>query len=113
MEIPQPKCSPQTSLTVLILVGFYAVFGWILTHPIPAENHDAVVFVLGLLGTVVGGATGYFFGSSAERKNSLQLPTASSDAGGFSATITATTQNKPATAEAPPAPVPPTPASGA
>ena len=69
-----PKCSGQMFLAVMIIVGFFLTMAWVLTHPIPQENHDAVVYMLGLVSLAIGSPIGYYFGSSVDRKVTTEEP---------------------------------------
>jgi len=64
MDLPKPKCSSQIFLAVLIIVGFFGALWWVLSHDIPDKNHDAVVYLLGVLNGAILAVIGFFFGSS-------------------------------------------------
>lgn len=64
MDMPQPRCSSQIFLGFLIIGGFFGALWWVLAHDIPDKNHDAVVYLLGVLNGAILAVIGYFFGSS-------------------------------------------------
>src|SRR5437868_6477593 len=69
MDLPPPKCSSQILLAILIILGFFAALWWVLSHDIPTANHDAVVYLLGVMSGTVASPIGYFFGSSVGSTN--------------------------------------------
>jgi hypothetical protein len=66
MDLPQPKCSAQIFLAILILLGFFGCIYIILLHGAP-ESEKASAALLVLLGVLASGwkdTVGFFFGSS-------------------------------------------------
>lgn len=74
MSDPQPAPSPAenaradntaAALAIGALLLYGAIIGVLLFQPIPAENREIVAGAVGLIGgTLVGGAFGFYFGSS-------------------------------------------------
>lgn len=66
MNVPEPKCSAQTFLAVLILIGFFGCVFTILLHGVP-DSEKATSALLVMLGVLASGwkdTIGFFFGSS-------------------------------------------------
>jgi len=52
-------------LAVLVSVGFFGILGWMLDNAIPASGKEALLVMLGALGTGWTAVLSYYFGSSA------------------------------------------------
>lgn len=52
-------------LAVLVSVGFFGILGWMLNNAIPASGKEALLVMLGALGTGWTAVLSYYFGSSA------------------------------------------------
>lgn len=62
------------SLALLMIVGFFVVFGFALTHEIPEGNKSAVDILIGFLtGVGVGSIVNYFFGANQKAMNQKLL----------------------------------------
>lgn len=68
---PPASEPPRTSgtyvrplLAVVLTLGIFGELVLLMFHPVPEENHDLVVYMLGTLTGVAGSAATYYFGSS-------------------------------------------------
>ena len=52
-------------LAVVVSVGFFGILGWMLNNAIPATGKEALLVMLGALGTGWTAVLSYYFGSSA------------------------------------------------
>ena len=52
-------------LAVLVSVGFFGILSWMLNNAIPASGKEALLVMLGALGTGWTAVLSYYFGSSA------------------------------------------------
>lgn len=65
-------------LGTLVIVGFFILFAGLFYVEIPQANRDVVLTLAGMLGSMVSGVVGYYFGSSkaAEAASRTPPPTA-------------------------------------
>jgi hypothetical protein len=59
------KDSTPTILASLITIGFFTILGYMLTEGMPENGKDALLIMLGALGSAWTGVVAYYFGSSA------------------------------------------------
>lgn len=52
-------------LTILTTAGFFAILAWLISHGLPETGRDAVLVMLGTLGTAWTSCVAYYVGSSA------------------------------------------------
>jgi len=72
MQVQTKSWVPGT-LAIAVSGGFFTILGLMFFHKIPDEGHDALMLMLGSLGTAWTGVVTYYFGSSAgsDRKTEL------------------------------------------
>jgi cation transport ATPase len=60
-------------LAIMVTVGFFGVLSYMLFRPVPPAGHDALLLMLGGLGSAWTAVVAYYFGSSAgsDRKTEL------------------------------------------
>lgn len=72
MQIANQDWVPRM-LAFLITVGFFGILTWMLLHGMPQNGTEALLMMLGALGTAWTGVVNFYYGSSAgsKEKNSL------------------------------------------
>ncbi len=56
-------------LAIFITLGFFGILGFMVTHNLPETGRDALLVMLGALGTAFTCVIAYYFGSSSGSKN--------------------------------------------
>lgn len=60
----QVKDRVPAVLATLITIGFFGVLSFMMTNEVPKEGRDALLVMLGALGTSFSGVIAYYFGST-------------------------------------------------
>ena len=65
--VPAPSIQDgviQKALALLVTIGFFGAIAFMLIYPLPPEGHDALLIMVGALGSGWIGILNYYFGSS-------------------------------------------------
>lgn len=54
-----------SALAIMVTLGFFGVLAYMLKYQVPAQGHDAMLLMLGGLGSAWTSVVAYYFGSSA------------------------------------------------
>ncbi len=63
MQIESRSIMPEI-LALLIVISYFILQWFILTHPFPVENHDSIMRMLGVTDSALTLVLGFYFGSS-------------------------------------------------
>ena len=69
----QTKSWLPGGLAIFVSLGFFGVLYVMLRYPIPAQGHDALLVMLGSLGTAWTSVVAFYFGSSADSHRKTEL----------------------------------------
>ena len=75
MEIQTRDWIPRV-LAVGVTLGFFGIVGYILHYGLPPTGGEALLMLIGTLGTAWTSVMGFYFGSSAGSKQKTDAPTA-------------------------------------
>lgn len=67
------KDNTPRNLAYLITAGFFAAFAFLALGAVPVDSRDIMFSMVGTLGTVWIGITGYYFGTTANSKAKTEL----------------------------------------
>ena len=75
MQMATKSWLPET-LAIMVTIGFFGIIAYIIKFGLPESGNEAVLLLLGSLGTAWGGVMAFYFGSSAGSQKKTEALTA-------------------------------------
>lgn len=75
MQMSTKSWLPET-LAIMVTIGFFGIIAYIIKFGLPESGKEAVLLLLGSLGTAWGGVMAFYFGSSAGSQKKTEALTA-------------------------------------